>query len=737
LERPARAASIRRIAQSYAPLLYLLLPLALLDGVLDAGLTLSYKYLVDTAIVPHNARALTIILVILAGGAGIGSALSIWRDRLYSTAVGRLLRQIREALFEQCQYLSASFRAGHPVADIVARFSIDLAGLDAWLSGALNSLLLPVMNILTGIGLLFFLLPWQVATVAVLVWPVVLIAPRLVAPHAASAASRKRIDESALLSSVEESLATHAVVRAFNLQNFAYTRFLERLLPLTASTVQATFFGLLAERATVITIYLVQIVSVGFGAALAFGGHLSVGSFLAFLTAFWNLGWSTVVIARSAPTIVLAGVAIRRLDELLREPLDASEQSGKPALPPMHSAIEFEDVAFAYPGRGTVLAHLTFRIPHGDFVAFVGPSGAGKSTIYNLVAGFNAPSAGRILVDGRDVALADAASLRAQMGFVFQESVLFNATLAENISLGSVNASPERVVNAALQARVHDTIAKLPLGYDTIVGDAGTSLSGGQRQRIGIARALFRNPAVLLLDEATSALDPETEAEVNGTLLAAAAGRTTIAITHRLMSVAHADTIFVVNDGGIQESGSHEQLLAADGTYAELWRKQSGFQISRDGGSASITAERLRQIDLLSSLNDDQLATLSRTFASVRVPGGQVVIREGDPGDLFYVIARGRVAVTRAGSSGAAVDVATLDSGDEFGEMALLNDSPRNATVTTCVDSLFLTLSREQFQDFLKNAGIRERLTTLAVGRAGPQEAENGENRANGETPPC
>ena len=718
MQARAQPSRIRQIARPYATLLYALLPLALLDGVLDAGLTLSYKYLVDTAIVPHNARALVVILAILAGGAAIGSALSIWRDRLYSHAVGRLLRQIREALFEQCQVLSATFRASHPAADIVARFSIDLAGLDAWLSGAINSLLLPVMNIVTGIALLFFLLPWQVATVAVVVWPVVLIAPRLVAPHAA-AASRKRIDESALLSTVEESLATNAVVRAFNLHGYAYARFLERVLPLTTSTIQATFYGLLAERTTVITIYLVQIISVGFGAALAFGGHLSVGSFLAFLTAFWNLGWSTVVIARSAPTIVLANVAVRRLDELLREPRDASEQTGKPPLSPMRSGIDFEDVAFAYPGRGTVLANMTFRIPHGDFVAFVGPSGSGKSTIYNLLAGFSAPSAGRILFDGRDSALADGASLRDQMGFVFQESVLFNASLAENISLGSDDAPLERVERAALQARVHDTIAKLPHGYQTMVGEGGTSLSGGQRQRIGIARALFRDPAVLLLDEATSALDPETEAEVNETLMVAAAGRTTIAITHRLMSIARADTIFVVNDGGIQESGTHDQLLAAGGTYAELWRKQSGFTISRDGGAALITPERLRQIDLLRSLDDDQLATLSRTFASTRAPAGTVVIREGDPGDLFYVIARGRVVVTRTGGDGVSVEIATLNSGDEFGEMALLNDSPRNATVTTRVDSLFLTLSREQFQDFLSNAGIRERLTALAIGRSG------------------
>jgi ATP-binding cassette subfamily B protein len=708
--------SVRQIAQTYLPTLYLLLPLALLDGVLDAGLTLSYKYLVDTAIVPHNVRALTIIMAILVTGAVLGSALSVWRDRVYSGAVGRLLRQIREALFEQCQHLSGDFRAAHPAADIAARFSIDLAGLDAWLAGAVNSLLLPVMNIITGIVLLFLLLPWQVAIVAVLVWPIVLIGPRLVAPHAAEAAANKRVNETALLSNVEESLATHAVVRAFNLEAYARERFLQRLMPLTASTVRATFFGLFAERTTVITIYLVQIVSVGIGAVLAFNGYLSVGSFLAFLTAFWNLGWSTVVIARSAPTIVLADVAAKRLDELFAEPVEVSDRIGHPSLPPLQSAIDFEDVAFAYPGRGTLLSHMTFRIRHGEFVAFVGPSGAGKSTIYNLLAGFTVPSEGRVLVDGMDIARVDARSMRSQIGFVFQESVLFNASLAENISLGSERTSSEAIERAALQARVHDTIAALPDGYATVVGQGGTQLSGGQRQRIGIARALYRDPAILLLDEATSALDPATEAEVNRTLMDAGAGRTTIAITHRLNSISHADRIFVVNAGGIAEAGTHPELLARNGTYAELWRKQSGFTISRDGAAARITVDRLRQIDLLSSFDDDQLETLTRTFASVRIPGGQTVIREGDAGDLFYIIARGQVAVTR-GDDGAEA-IATLDSGDEFGEMALLNDLPRNATVTTLVDSLFLALSRDQFRDFLQsNTTFRERVTILATAR--------------------
>jgi ATP-binding cassette subfamily B protein len=698
-----------------------LLPLALVDGLLDGGLTLSYKFLVDSAIMPHNAKALTLILSILIAGALAGSALSIWRDLLYAKTVGRLLHDLRDALFARTQCLSASFRAHHPASDIVARFSVDLAGFDAWLSGAINSLVLPVMNILTGIALLFVLLPWQIAIFAVLVWPIVLIGPRLVAPHAAGAAFAKRADETALLATVQEALVTDGVVRAFNLEAFARRRFMDRLTPLSASTVRAAFFGLFAERSTVISIYLVQIVSVAAGALLAFNGRVSVGSYLAFLTAFWNLGWSTVVIARSAPTIALANVAVRRLDEFLHEP--AAAATGGPALPELREAIEFDGVAVSYPDRGTVLAELSFRIGRGEVVAFVGPSGSGKSSIFNLLAGFIEPAAGRIMVDGRDVAHYEPASRRAQMAFVFQESVLFNATVADNIRLGSGSAPDLSIEAAARLACVHDAITALPDGFATLVGEGGAALSGGQRQRIGIARALLREPAVLLLDEATSALDPKTEGEINATLLDARMGRTVIAITHHLPSVTNVDRIYVVNDGGIEESGTHEALLARDGTYADLWRKQTGLVVSDDGAAARITAERLRSIELLHTLAEPTLSALAATFSSVRAAAGQVVIRQDEPGDLFYVIARGQVAVTRIDAAGRNVEIATLHTGEEFGELALLLDVPRTATVTALVDSLFLTLSRSQFQSLVDDhVEIREHLTQLSTLRGFPTE---------------
>jgi ATP-binding cassette, subfamily B, bacterial len=712
--------SVRTLLRGYRGALYLLLPLALVDGLLDGGLTLSYKFLVDDAIVPRNVHALILILAALASGALIGSLLSLWRDLFYARTVSNALATLREALFTQSGRLSMHYLAAHESTDVSSRFSMDLAGLDAWLSGAINSLVLPVMNILVGIGLLFFLVGWRLAIPAILVWPIVLIGPRLVAPHAAAAASRKRTAETALLSSVQESLATARVVRVFGLRDFMRARFLDRLAPLSRSTTRATFLGLLAERTTVITIYVVQIASVAVGSVLAFHGQLSVGSFLSFLTAFWNLGWSTVVIARSAPTIVLADVAVRRLDQLLGESVEEDDDAATAALSPMRDAIEFDGVTFGYPDRDPIFSDLTLRIARGDFVGFVGPSGAGKSTVFNLLAGFYRPSGGRILVDGVDVSRTGGSSLRSQIGFVLQDSILFNATVGENIRVGRLDATAAEVEIAAREAQIHDTIAALPQGYDTIVGEGGATLSGGQRQRVCIARALIRRPSVMLLDEATSALDPGTELAVNATLMATKGDRTTIAITHRLASVTQADRIFVLNNGVIEESGTHAQLLERDATYAALWRKQSGFVISRDGAAAQVTVKRLRDIQLLRSLDDAQLAALAEKFTSVRAEAGQVVIRQNDPGDLFYIIVRGRVAVTREGAD-AAEALATLSTGDEFGETALLHDSPRNATVTALVDSLFLTLSREQFQEFLaSNAAIRDYLERVAADRTWP-----------------
>jgi ATP-binding cassette subfamily B protein len=256
-------------------------------------------------------------------------------------------------------------------------------------------------------------------------------------------------------------------------------------------------------------------------------------------------------------------------------------------------------------------------------------------------------------------------------------------------------------------------------GYATRLGATGAALSGGQRQRIAIARALVRRPSVLLLDEASSALDPGTEAMLNETLARVGKGRTTISVTHRLQSVVQADRIYVFQSARVVEAGSHAELLARNGVYATLWRKQSGFDVSLDGAQAVVTVERLKEIAILAPLSDEQLEALSKQFICERAHAGQEVIRQGDSGDLFYVIARGTVAVTAAIDGNPPYELAKLRDGEQFGELALLYESPRSATVTALTECLFMTLTRERFSSLLaETPGLRAAVERVASNRA-------------------
>jgi ATP-binding cassette subfamily B protein len=233
-------------------------------------------------------------------------------------------------------------------------------------------------------------------------------------------------------------------------------------------------------------------------------------------------------------------------------------------------------VGFRYEDEGFELSGVDVRIPKGSHTALVGASGSGKSTVLNLLLRFYDPTKGQVLFDGRDIRTGTQDSLRNQMGMVFQDSFLFNATILDNIRMGRPEASEAQVEAAARAAEIHDFIAALPQGYHSVVGERGSQLSGGQRQRLAIARALVRDPAILILDEATSALDYATEAAVNATLLKVAKNRTVITVTHRLGTAAMAHHLVVLDKGRVVERGTHDELLARAGVYAALWHNQMG-----------------------------------------------------------------------------------------------------------------------------------------------------------------
>jgi ATP-binding cassette subfamily B protein len=267
---------------------------------------------------------------------------------------------------------------------------------------------------------------------------------------------------------------------------------------------------------------------------------------------------------------------VRHIQEMLDEPTRGADRPGAPDLPRITHDITFDRVGFQYEGSQTpVLDNLSLKLDVGKSIAIVGPSGSGKSTLLNLILRLYVPDEGRVTIDGVDIRKVTLESLRRHMAVVFQENMLFNMSIRENIRLGKEGASDEEVVQAARKAEIHRYIMSLPQKYDTPVGERGDTLSGGQRQRVAIARAIIRNPSVLLLDEATSALDQTTEAAINRTLLKVAKGRTMIWSTHRLASVVEMDEIIVLSGGKVIERGSHAKLVAANGVYRKLWDDQT------------------------------------------------------------------------------------------------------------------------------------------------------------------
>jgi ATP-binding cassette subfamily B protein len=303
------------------------------------------------------------------------------------------------------------------------------------------------------------------------------------------------------------------------------------------------------------------------------------------------------------------------------------------------------------------------------------------------------------------------------MGVVFQDNMLFNISVRENLRLGNSQATDGEIEAAARAAEIHDFLISLPEGYETQAGERGARFSGGQRQRLALARALVRNPGILLLDEATSALDPATESAINETLLRVARGRTVISVTHRLSTITHADSIFVLDRGRVCEQGRHEELLRRNGTYAQLWHKQAGFTISATGDEAQIAVERLKDLPILSQLDQTILSELPELFVTERHPADRRVIVEGDPGNKFYVIVRGKVDVVKE-VDGSEERIAVLRDGDYFGEIALLKDVPRTATIWTRAPSIFLTLERVEFTALLKLAPqLRESLERAYLDR--------------------
>ena len=547
----------------------------LVETLFNVIMPLSLKFLIDDALGEEDFGVLIQILSVLAVAGIVTSLISIWYERWDAWLSASIISDVREKLFGHVQNLPSSFFSRTKRGEILSRFSVDLAAFEGAMQTLANSAILPALELIAGLILMFFL-NWQLATVALLIFPITLIGPRILTPKAVKANYEQKVNEAAILGMVQENIAAQAVVKAFSLQRRALGWFMVSNERTRHKIASATFLSSMVERSVNVSVLLLHLVVLAFGAYLATKGHITIGTFVTFESAFWEISYNIAHLMHFIPVSIQSAAAIRHMHELLDEPTRGADRPGAPDLPRITDDITFDHVTFGYEGNERpVLEDLNLKIEFGKSIAIVGPSGSGKSTLLNLILRLYVPTEGRVTIDGIDIRKVTRESLRESMAVVFQDNVLFNMSIRENIRLGKESATDAEVEAAARKAEIHHFIMSLPERYDTVVGERGDTLSGGQRQRMAIARAIVRDPSVLLLDEATSALDQTTEAAINRTLLKLARGRTMIFSTHRLTSVVEMDEIIVINEGKAVERGSHEQLLAANGFYRKLWDDQS------------------------------------------------------------------------------------------------------------------------------------------------------------------
>jgi ATP-binding cassette, subfamily B, bacterial len=547
----------------------------LVETLFNVIMPLSLKFLIDDALGEEDFEALIKILSVLAVAGIFTSIVAVWYERWDAMLAASLITDVRTRLFEHVQNLPAAFFARTKRGEILSRFSVDMSAFEGSIKGFANSAALPFFELIAGIILMLFL-NWQLAAISLLVFPITLIGPRILTPKAVQANYEQKVNESALLGMVQENIATQAVVKAFMLQRKTLGWFTMRNDEARRKIASAAFLSTMVERTVTISVLLLHLVVLAIGAYLATKGQITIGTFVTFESAFWEVSYNIAHIMHFIPVSIQSAAAARHIQELLDEPTRGADRPGAPDLPRVTNDIKFDRVTFQYEGSQTpVLDNFSLKLDVGKTIAIVGPSGSGKSTLLNLILRLYVPDEGRVTIDGVDIRKVTRESLRKRMAVVFQENMLFNMSIRENIRLGKEGATDKEVEEAARRAEIHRYIVSLPQKYDTPVGERGDTLSGGQRQRIAIARAIVRNPSILLLDEATSALDQTTEAAINKTLLKLAKGRTMIFSTHRLTSVVDMDEIIVVSGGKAIERGSHAELLASNGMYRQLWDDQS------------------------------------------------------------------------------------------------------------------------------------------------------------------
>ena len=487
----------------------------------------------------------------------------------------RVIVDVRDVLFRKLQRLPISFFDRHQTGEVMSYISNDVAALQS----ALVERMVEMMTesaIFFGSLVMMVLLDWKLSILTLITVPLVGLAMDIFGKKVRSAGAVIQARMSDITALMQESISSERVVKSFVREEFEIDRFhTQNELNFRAVMKDAQLSSLLTPTVEFLAALAVTVI-IWFGGKEVVDGVITAGTLVAFLTYAVNLANPVKRLSRIYAQIQKAMAGADRVFALLDMEETVTSAPGAKTLPPVEGRVCFSDVSFSYREDVPALTALTFTAEPGQMIAFVGPSGAGKSTVANLIPRFYDVTGGSITVDGYDVRDVTTESLRSQIGIVPQETVLFSATVRENIRYGRLNATDAEIEAAAKSANAHEFIMALPEGYDTEIGERGANLSGGQRQRIAIARAILKDPRILILDEATSALDTESEKVVQAALDRLMVGRTSFVIAHRLSTIIGADRIYVLDGGRVREQGTHEELLAAGGLYAGLYQIQYG-----------------------------------------------------------------------------------------------------------------------------------------------------------------
>jgi subfamily B ATP-binding cassette protein MsbA len=515
-----------------------------------------------------NFAVLAVIVIAVFG------AISSYIEKYLTTSVGQwVMHDLRRVLYSHIQRLSLSYHDQKRTGDLISRCTTDIDAVQSLISQVLLGML---VNILTLIGMMAVMLylNWAFTVIALLVAPALFFVVYHYTHRIKNASRAMRRQEGEVVSVLEEVLSSIRVVKAFAREDYEQKRFERESRESVEKALEARNFKAKLPPLVEIIVAAGTCLVLWYGARLVVAGSLTSGELLVFLLYLGNMYKPMRELSKMTDTISKADVGWERIREVLENEKQVRDLPGAKPAPRFKGRIEFDHVRFAYNGNGPVLEDLSLQIEPGKMVALVGPTGAGKTTIVSLLPRFYETSSGQIRIDGTDIRRYRQKSLREQISFVLQETLLFRATVAQNIAYGNPQASHQEIVRAARLANADEFIDRMPDGYETMIGERGVTLSGGQRQRITIARAIIRDSPILILDEPSAGLDAESEKLVFDALENLMQGKTSIVIAHRLATVRRADLIFVIDQGRVVEQGTHEELLVNSGLYSRLYELQ-------------------------------------------------------------------------------------------------------------------------------------------------------------------